>query len=72
MSDLKAADQGSAAVLHVSDGSYYIRVVVSLEAVEMAEWWVSPHLSTPAGVTALQLLARLSADFIESWVGLNQ
>ncbi|XP_037733357.1 uncharacterized protein LOC114021168 isoform X3 [Chelonia mydas] len=37
VSDLKAADQGSAAVLHVSDGSYYIRVVVSLEAVEMAE-----------------------------------
>ncbi|XP_074824428.1 adrenocortical dysplasia protein homolog isoform X2 [Natator depressus] len=37
VSDLKAADQGSAAVLHISDGSYYIRVVVSLEAVQMAE-----------------------------------
>ncbi|XP_053904573.1 adrenocortical dysplasia protein homolog isoform X4 [Malaclemys terrapin pileata] len=37
VSDLKAADQGSAAVLHISDGSYYIRVVVSPEAVQMAE-----------------------------------
>ncbi|XP_073163224.1 adrenocortical dysplasia protein homolog isoform X4 [Lepidochelys kempii] len=37
VSDLKAADQGSAAVLHISDGSYYIRVVVSLEAMQMAE-----------------------------------
>ncbi|XP_039359306.1 adrenocortical dysplasia protein homolog isoform X3 [Mauremys reevesii] len=37
VNDLKAADQGSAAVLHISDGSYYIRVVVSPEAVQMAE-----------------------------------
>uniref|UniRef100_A0A8C3T0D3 Shelterin complex subunit TPP1/Est3 domain-containing protein n=1 Tax=Chelydra serpentina TaxID=8475 RepID=A0A8C3T0D3_CHESE len=37
VSDFKAADQGSAAILHISDGSYYIRVVVSPEAVQMAE-----------------------------------
>ncbi|XP_074864963.1 adrenocortical dysplasia protein homolog [Carettochelys insculpta] len=37
VSELKTADQAAAAVLCISDGSYYIRAVVSPEAVRAAE-----------------------------------
>ncbi|XP_067390500.1 adrenocortical dysplasia protein homolog isoform X2 [Emydura macquarii macquarii] len=37
VSDSKTADQGTAAVLHLSDGSYYIRVVVTTEAAKCAQ-----------------------------------
>ncbi|XP_071613326.1 adrenocortical dysplasia protein homolog isoform X2 [Heliangelus exortis] len=67
LSDSSPPDQPGVlqdAVLHISDGSYYIRVVISSEALKAEEKWV-PHMRLSSLVCRVIVLQKYTVCFQE-------
>lgn len=60
------------AVLQVSDGSYYIRVVIAAEALQSEKKWVPPCLGCDWDSGSPQLLVGLMPGLVSGCVKLKQ